>query len=99
MHVLYVYTQRVHIPLVGFERVGQSAHSSTWLGEAEVGFASSSFFWGYMLTQLPGAALIQSMYLGDRLIGPGQSRPRSSLVVVSPVWFAFWMCGHRDLRM
>ena len=35
-----------------------------------------------MLTQLPGAALIQSMYLGaDRLIGPGQSCPRSSLVV------------------
>lgn len=31
------------------------------LSEADVGFASSSFFWGYMLTQLPGAMLIQNV--------------------------------------
>ncbi|CAE7419441.1 ANTR6 [Symbiodinium microadriaticum] len=31
------------------------------LSEADVGTASSSFFWGYMLTQLPGAMLIQRL--------------------------------------
>ncbi|CAE7033438.1 ANTR1 [Symbiodinium natans] len=31
------------------------------LSEADVGTASSSFFWGYMLTQLPGAMLIQQL--------------------------------------
>lgn len=39
--------------------------------QADVGFASSSFFWGYMLTQLPGAMLIQNVLLGNQS-SPGE---------------------------
>lgn len=43
--------------------------------QADVGFASGSFFWGYMLTQLPGAMLIQNVLLGNQS-SPGESMRR-----------------------
>ena len=55
-----------------------------------MGFASSSFFWGYMLTQLPGAMLIQNVLLGSQW-GDGDLRWELSVArLYGHLWGQGW---------